>query len=91
MLSHLVDPDTFGSVLEKTTSQETPAVASTVTVVLVVVWLTGEAAPLSVNVSAARRTAPVQVRPAWRVNESVPFSGAPCAEVIVAVSLGSHV
>ena len=41
VLSHLVDPVTFGSLLEDDL-HETFAVASTVTSVLVVVWLTGE-------------------------------------------------
>jgi hypothetical protein len=90
VVSHLVDPDTFGSVLVNTTSHETSFVASTVTVELVVDRLAGEAALLRVNVSAGLSTVPVQVSPSWSVNESVPFSGAPCADVIVALSFGSQ-
>jgi hypothetical protein len=89
--SHLVDPDTNGFVLENTTSHETSFVASTVTELLVVDLVTGDVAPLSVNVSAALSTVPVQVRPSCSVNDSVPLIGAPCAEVIVAESFGSHV
>jgi hypothetical protein len=67
LVSHLVEPDTNGLVLEKTTSHETSAVASTVTVELVVDLLAGDVAPVSVNVSAGRSTVPVQARPACSV------------------------
>ena len=65
VVSHLDDPDTNGSVLVNTTSQDTVAVCSTVTVWLVVDRFTGDAAPSSVNVSAGRSTVPVQSPPAW--------------------------
>jgi hypothetical protein len=86
-----VDPETFGSVLVKTTSHETSAVAETVTVVLLVDLVRGEAALLNVNVSAGLSTCPVHVNPEWSVNDSEPLSGAPCADVTCAESFGSHV
>ena len=75
VVSHLDDPDTNGLVLVNTTSHETLAVASTVTVWLVVDRFTGDAALFSVNVSAGRSTVPVQSLPACSVNESVPLIG----------------
>ena len=47
VVSHLVDPDTNGLVLANTTSQDTVAVASTVTAWLVVDRFTGDAALVS--------------------------------------------
>ena len=90
VVSHLDDPDTNGLVLVNTTSHETLAVASTVTVWLVVDRFTGDAALVNVNVSAGRSTVPVQSPPACSVNESVPLIGAPFADVIVAWSFGSQ-
>ena len=90
VVSHLVDPDTRGSELANTTSHETSAVASTVTLLLVVDLVAGDTALVNVKLSAARNTVPVQVRPACSVNDRVPLSGAPWADVIVAESFGSQ-
>ena len=89
VLSQCVEPDTKLSVEAKTTSHETVLLVVTETVELVVDRVTGEVAPLKVKVSAARRIAPVQSPPWWRVNDKDPLKGA--AEVTVAESLGSHV
>jgi len=89
VLSHRVEPDTKLSVDVKTTSQETVLLVVTETVELEVDRVTGEAAPLKVKVSAARRIVPVQSPPWWSVNDNDPLKGA--AEVTVAESFGSHV
>lgn len=91
VVSHLVDPDTFGFVLANTTSQETLDDAVTSTVVLVVDLVTGDVALVKVNVSAGRSTVPVQSVPAWSVNDRLPLNGAPCVEVTVAESFGRQV
>jgi hypothetical protein len=60
VFSHVVEDDTFGSELVKTTCHETVSDASTVTVVLVVDLDTGDEALLRVNDCAERSTVPVQ-------------------------------
>ena len=91
VVSHLDDPDTNGLVLVNTTSQDTVAVSSTVTVCGW--WWNGSPVTphwAALNVSAGRSTVPVQSPPACSVNESEPLIGAPCADVIVAWSFGSQ-
>ena len=89
VLSHRAEPDTKLSVDVKTTSHETVLLVVTETVELEVDRVTGEAAPLKLKVSAARRIVPVQSPPWWSVNDNDPLKGA--AEVTVAESFGSHV
>ena len=91
VFSHAVEDDTFESELVKSTFHETESEASTVTVVLVVDLDTGDDALLRVNDCAGRSTVPVQSLLSKRVNDRVPFMGAPCADVRVAESLGSQV
>lgn len=79
----------MGSLLVKITPQETVVLASTRTVVLVVLKVEPEAALVRVNVSAALRIAPLQVLPTYSVNDRDPFRGEPPAAVIVAESFGS--
>jgi hypothetical protein len=83
-------PLTLGLLLVNWTSHETVAVDVTRTVVFVVLRVAGEAAFVSVNVSADRRTVPLHVPPAKRVNERVPLSADPPVDVTVAESFGSQ-
>ena len=74
-----------------TTFHETFLVTATSTVVFVVVLVAGDTSFVSVKLCAALRMVPLHVRPSYSVKLSVPFSGAPPAEVIVAESFGRHV
>ena len=63
VVSHFDELAMFGSLLVKTTPHDTSLVTETLTVELVVDRVTGDEALLSANVSAARSTVPLQVRP----------------------------
>ena len=89
VLSQREELETKESLGVNTTSHETVLLVVTETVELEVDRVTGEAAPLKVKVSAARRIVPVQLPPSCSVNDSDPLKGA--AEVTVAESFGSHV
>ena len=85
------DDATPALVLVNSTSHETVAVADTLVAVLVVVLVAGEAALVSVNVSAALRMEPVQVPPEKSVNDSEPFSSVPAGPAVtVPESFGSQ-
>src|SRR5438552_3527184 len=60
VVSHLVELERLGSLLVKTTFQETVSVTLTLTLAFDVFLVAGEAAFVSVNVSAGRSTVPVQ-------------------------------
>ena len=91
VVSHpLVEPWTLGSELVKTTCQETVFDALTLTVVLVVLLVAGEAAPERVIVGSVYKTVPVQLLLSYSVNTKVPFRAEPPADVIVAESFGSQ-
>ena len=89
--SQCEDEATPALVLVNTTFHETVCDVSTLTVVLVVTLVAGDAAPVSVNTSAALRTAPEQVPPAWSVNDNVPFNAVPAGPAVtVPESFGSQ-
>ena len=91
VVSHpLVEPWTFGSLLVKATFQETDFDALTLTVVLLVLLVAGEAAPESVIVGSVYNVVPVQFALSYSVNTSVPFRAEPPADPIVAESFGSQ-
>jgi hypothetical protein len=91
VVSHPLDePWTLGSVLLKATFQETVFDALTLTVVLVVLAVAGEAAPERVIVGSVYNTVPVQSPLSYNVNTKVPFNAEPPADVIVAESFGSQ-
>src|SRR5215467_1321371 len=85
---------TLGSVLLKTTSQDTAELTETLNVVLFVVSVAEEPVPDSAFVYSCPLTAEPEVAPqlppvkSWA--DSVPVSGAPLSVVTVAVSLGSQ-
>jgi len=91
VVSHpLVEPWTLGSELVKATFQETVVDALTLTVVLLVLLVPGDAAPERVIVGSVYNTAPVQLPLSYSVNTRVPFRAEPPADVIVAESFGSQ-
>jgi hypothetical protein len=84
---------TSGSLLVKLTSHDTVLVVDTLVVEFVVTRVAGEAASVSVNVSASRRTDPLvapQLSPEYSVNDSVPLRFVPPVDVTVAESFGSQ-
>jgi len=86
-------PATSELVLVNSTSQETVEVVDTLTVELVVARVTGDVAPVSVNVSAALSTEPLvtpQLSPEYKVNDSEPLRAVPPADEMVAESFGSQ-
>lgn len=93
--SQLVELVTLGSELLKVTSQETLVLVRTLKVVLFVVSVAGEAAFDSVvEYNCPETLEPPAAPHAPSVKscmDSVPFSGAPWADVMVALSFGSQV
>ena len=92
VVSHFVVLRTFASLLVNCTNHETVVDALTRNEVFEVFLVTGEAAPVSVNVFALAgiRTVPVQFAEEKSVNDSVPFSAVPPVAVIVAESFGNQ-
>ena len=80
----------LGSVLVKTTFQETVVLALTFTVVLVVLTVVGEEAPVRVIVGSVYNAVPVQSLLGYSVKFTVPVRAEPPADVTVAESFGSQ-
>jgi hypothetical protein len=87
--SQCVLPSTSGLSLVNSVFHETVFDVLTKTVVLVVDLVTGDASSIG-NVSAVRRTVPVQSALSYSVNDTDPLSADPPVEVNVAESFGSQ-